>query len=213
MFLIKIVYTSVINWECFLKGTLCVWVLCLYVHLRVIYKPNAKGGQKEYQICWNWSVRGWWTAVWLPGIEPEFSRKAASAFSHWTISPAPNTTILKITLRPQLFCMFLRLSACVCRCAHMCVHSCLHLCVEGGRIQQDRLSMLVFFFTSFFSKYVWGTVSLLEAPLFDQGSWPVNPNGSPISTFQVLGLQYHSCYFYFIFYMVLEAWTGVLVLA
>lgn len=88
MFLIKIVYTSVINWECFLKGTLCVWVLCLYVHLRVIYKPNAKGGQKEYQICWNWSVRGWWTAVWLPGIEPEFSRKAASAFSHWTISPA-----------------------------------------------------------------------------------------------------------------------------
>lgn len=130
MFLIKIVYTSVINWECFLKGTLCVWVLCLYVHLRVIYKPNAKGGQKEYQICWNWSVRGWWTAVWLPGIEPEFSRKAASAFSHWTISPAQKSFKKLVSLTAEV-------SRGHCSVCYLCISALSWNCLQDRRQTQS----------------------------------------------------------------------------
>jgi hypothetical protein len=40
---------------------------------------------------WNWSYRWLWGAMWLLGIEPRFSGRAASVLNCWAISPAPST--------------------------------------------------------------------------------------------------------------------------
>ena len=43
---------------------------------------------KGYRIPWNWSYRQLWAAMWMLGIEPWSSGRAASALSCWAISPA-----------------------------------------------------------------------------------------------------------------------------
>lgn len=39
-----------------------------------------------------------WAVMWVLGTEPQFSRKAASALNHWTISPAPWLTFYLLCL-------------------------------------------------------------------------------------------------------------------
>ena len=43
-----------------------------------------------HQISWNWSYRQVWAAIWVLGLEPGSSGRAASALNHWAISPAPD---------------------------------------------------------------------------------------------------------------------------
>ena len=39
------------------------------------------------QVSWNWSYRQLWAAMWVLGMEPGPSGRAASALNHWAISP------------------------------------------------------------------------------------------------------------------------------
>lgn len=38
------------------------------------------------QVPWNWSCRQFWAAIWVMGIEPGSSGRAASALNHWATS-------------------------------------------------------------------------------------------------------------------------------
>ena len=55
------------------------WHTCPYTHA-----CRAQGGQKKVANLLGQE----WAALWVLGIEPRSSRRAASALNHWAISPA-----------------------------------------------------------------------------------------------------------------------------
>lgn len=79
----------------FLFINLFLWAQCFaFMHICVPYVCSVHPGQKRVSDPWVWSHRWFWTTLWALGIEPESSRKAASALSSWAISPAPAVNFL-----------------------------------------------------------------------------------------------------------------------
>lgn len=71
-----------------------MWINGLFVFVYVLV---AYRGQKKVQIPWDWSHRRHWVAMWVLGIEPQSSGRAARLLILSDISLAPRQPILKNT--------------------------------------------------------------------------------------------------------------------
>lgn len=92
--------------ECFLKNVYGYFA-CMYICAPCVFLGLAEI-RREHQMLWNWSCRWVWAAMWVLGIEPRSTGRAASALKHWATSPA-------------LMMMVLCLSQRVCWCLHICL--------------------------------------------------------------------------------------------
>ena len=82
--LLPLAYITTVSFLDLFICTQCVWVFWpayMSVHMCVVPREFRRG----YHILWNWSYRWLW-AMWLLGIKPKFSGRAASAFNHWAHS-------------------------------------------------------------------------------------------------------------------------------
>ena len=85
---------------------MCMGVLpaCVSVYHVHIVSIEARRG---HLILWSWSSRLLWAAMWVLGIKPQSSGRAASSLSCWAISPVPKISFLKYRIKNlQLHCLF-----------------------------------------------------------------------------------------------------------
>ena len=79
------------------KITFSVWGRCFaYMHYVLAVSMEVT---KWCWILWNWRYGWLWPAMWVVGIKPDFSGRAASVLNHWAISPvsfAPFQTFVKL---------------------------------------------------------------------------------------------------------------------
>lgn len=55
----------------------CIWVFCFYIYLCAICVPSTHRGQKRHWIPWNWNSKCLWAALWVLGMKPRSSGRAA----------------------------------------------------------------------------------------------------------------------------------------
>lgn len=65
---------------------LCLWMLCLYVHLCPTIAPGAGRSQEKHLILWNLSHRWLWAAMWVRELWAP-----VSAVNHGASSPNTRT--------------------------------------------------------------------------------------------------------------------------
>ena len=66
---------------------MCDCFVFLHVYMCTMCAHGAGGGQKK--VSGPLSYRGLWATMWMLGIKPRASARAASALNCWAISPAP----------------------------------------------------------------------------------------------------------------------------
>lgn len=69
---------------------LCVWIFCLHVYLCIMWM-QILWPRRGSQMSWPWSYRWLWVTVWVLGIKPRCSERAAGALRPWASFTTPKS--------------------------------------------------------------------------------------------------------------------------